>query len=275
MVGLLAIGASIAAQIVYPLVSGSTRDAATVVVVCAAALAMACDAVARRGPAGAALIIVPVAAISYGAEVMGTRTGFPFGEYSYAQGRIGPSLFEVPVVITAAWFMGGYAVWRIAAFAISGTVSRIVIATVALVGWDLYLDPQMVEAGLWRWVQTDAGPPGIEQIPLTNFAGWALLGVVVFTVLTWTDPPDPAASRSAGPEGVVWHSFPLIPMIWFGWTWLGSALAQLVLLYDGRLATGVPYAVVAMAALGVPAAARAARCRRSDHPPGTMSGCVP
>ena len=45
-----------------------------------------------------------------------------------------------------------------------------VVAAVALAAWDLFLDPQMVDEGHWTWVRTAPRLPGIDGIPLTNFA---------------------------------------------------------------------------------------------------------
>lgn len=253
-----AVVVTIGAQIVYPLVHGSARDAATIVVLCSAAVAMAADALRRRGALHGALVIISVGAIAFVAELAGTRTGVPFGQYTYAQGRIGPSIADVPVLITAAWFVGAYSVWRVASYvAPRRGVIRVLGATIALVGWDLYLDPQMVAAGLWRWNARDAGLPGVEEIPLTNYAGWAVLGLVVFGVLSVIDAPTARTSAAIDPRAV-----PIVPTIWFHWTWLGSAVAQIWFLEDGALRSGIPYAFVAMAVLGVPGIAKATGCRR-------------
>ncbi|GAA1462265.1 carotenoid biosynthesis protein [Williamsia maris] len=251
---------TIGAQIVYPLVHGSTRDATTMVVLCAGVVAMAADAIGRRGALRGGLVIVTIAVLAFTFEVLGTRTGIPFGDYTYTQGRIGPSVATVPILISAAWFVGAYSVWRVAVFVLPRRpVLRVLAATVALVGWDLYLDPQMVAAGLWRWGVDDAGLPGIDQIPLTNYAGWALLGLVVFGVLSLLDAP--ARTDVLRPDDTT-ARVPVVPLAWFAWTWLGSAVAQVFFLEDGALRSGIPYALVAMAVLGVPALATATGCRR-------------
>jgi putative membrane protein len=41
--------------------------------------------------------------------------------------------------------------------------------------WDLFLDPQMVGWGFWRW----PGGGAYLGIPLSNFAGWFAAGAVV------------------------------------------------------------------------------------------------
>jgi uncharacterized membrane protein len=55
---------------------------------------------------------------------------------------------------------------------------------VALTAWDLFLDPQMVDAGYWEWAVD--GP--YHGIPLSNYAGWLLTGVVVLAVVELLRP---------------------------------------------------------------------------------------
>ena len=50
---------------------------------------------------------------------------------------------------------------------------------VALTAWDLFLDPQMLAEGAWRWAHR--GP--YAGVPVTNFAGWLLVSGVVMTAL--------------------------------------------------------------------------------------------
>ncbi len=52
-----------------------------------------------------------------------------------------------------------------------------VTAGAALAAWDVFLDPQMVDAGHWTWADPSPGLPGVAHVPLTNFAGWLLVAV--------------------------------------------------------------------------------------------------
>lgn len=235
---------SIAAQIAYPLVHGVVRDRVTIVVVLASCAAMVAHAAARLGGRRAAAVVAATAGVGWSAEIIGTATSFPFGQYEYAVDRIGPSVAGVPIVIGLAWTAGGYCMWWISALASTRIWRRILLATIGLVGWDLYLDPQMVSAGLWTWTAERDGLPGVEQIPITNFLGWAGVGIVMFAFLAVIDRQHITVTPSAA----------ITPVVWFGWTWLGSALAFLVFLDDQALAPAVPYGLVAMGVLAVPAA---------------------
>lgn len=234
---------SIAAQIVYPLVEGVGRDRATVVVVMASAAAMIAHSAARLGALRTVGVFAATAGVGWTAEIIGTATSFPFGAYEYATGRIGPSVLDVPIVIGLAWTAGGYCMWWVSSLVTSNPALRIPLATVGMVGWDLYLDPQMVSAGLWTWDDRDSGLPGVDQIPLTNYAGWAGVAALMFVLLATLDREPVDTTPPA----------PITPVGWFCWTWLGSALAFLVFLDDPDLPPAVPYGLAAMGVLGVPA----------------------
>ncbi len=125
---------------------------------------------------------------------------------------------------------------------------------VGAVGWDLFLDPQMVADGQWTWAVTDAGLPGLPEIPVTNYLGWALVAVVMAVVLTLLDrvlppPRDPSVA---------------VPVAVFGWTWLGSALAHAVFL--GLPASAI-WGFCGLGLLGIPLCRRAWARRAVPIPP--------
>ena len=59
------------------------------------------------GTKNALLFLALSSAIGYVAEVLGTSTGFPFGQYSYS-GVLGPKVLAVPVVVPLIWFVISY-----------------------------------------------------------------------------------------------------------------------------------------------------------------------
>lgn len=133
----------------------------------------------------AALIIVLG---TYLAELIGSRTGVPFGHYDYTA-LIQPQLGGVPLIIPAAWLMMLPPAWAVAA-RISGGWRLPLIALIgagAITAWDLYLDPQMVGWGLWVW----QNPSGYFGIPWVNFAGWLLTAALITLVVT----PQPFATK--------------------------------------------------------------------------------
>lgn len=236
----------ILAQITYPLTEGVTRDRVTVAVVTFLAAACLTHAAVRRGVGWAVVLFLVSAGGGFASEVIGTATGYPYGCYAYAVDRLGPSIAEVPLVVPLAWTAGLYPVWCVASRLTRTVPTRIAAVTVGMVGWDLYLDPQMVADGQWEWCNA-GGLPGIEHIPLTNYAGWVLVAAAMATVLALRD--SRATRAASGNDAPVDD---IVPLALFLWTWLGSALAHSVFLDAPELRFSAIYGLVVMGVPGVP-----------------------
>ncbi|MFI7668968.1 carotenoid biosynthesis protein [Nocardia sp. NPDC049526] len=174
-------------QISYPLASGVARDRVTVAVVLLSAGTALVHAVATRGIRYALGFVVIVSGLGLVAEIIGTATGFPFGCYEYADGRSGPAVAGVPLVVALAWTGGLYPVWVVAGLLTRRWAGRVVSTAVGAVGWDLFLDPQMVADGQWTWGAAGRGLPGLDEIPYTNYLGWFAVALVMALLLTGLD----------------------------------------------------------------------------------------
>jgi putative membrane protein len=129
-------------------------------------------------------------ALGLAAEWAGTRTGFPFGSYRYT-GLLRPAAATVPLVVPLAWAAMGLPGYAVGAALARGRAGRIAAGAVALTAWDLFLDPQMITNGFWRW----AHPGPYHGVPLSNFAGWLLVSaaaMAVFESLLGPHPRGPA-----------------------------------------------------------------------------------
>ncbi len=186
----------VAVQILYPLTAGVARDRVTVAVVLLSAATAVTHAGRTRGVRWAVGVLVIVSGVGLLAEMVGTATGFPFGCYDYASGRIGPSVAGVPLVVALAWTGGLYPVWIVARQLYSRTVTRVTMTAVGAVGWDLFLDPQMVADGQWTWCSPWPGLPGLPEIPLTNYLGWFAVGLVMAGLLAAWDRAEPKPQRA-------------------------------------------------------------------------------
>lgn len=121
--------------------------------------------------------------ISLGAELLGTTTGVPFGDYAYTDFLGAKVAGHVPFSIPLSWFYLGFAAYLLG----SALAARWGIAPRAawavglgvwlLVVWDLVLDPAMAHPSMpvrfWEWGETGA----YLGMPLKNFGGWALTGL--------------------------------------------------------------------------------------------------
>ena len=127
----------------------------------------------RRALAALAVLTV----YAYAIELVGVRTGWPYGEFSYGV-DLGPMLFgEVPVGLPVFFFplvLNSYLlVLLLLGQRATSAPLRLVatLATVVLV--DLVLDPGAVAVGFWTYdVQQFYG------VPWTNYRGWLLSGAV-------------------------------------------------------------------------------------------------
>ncbi|SDO68644.1 carotenoid biosynthesis protein [Lentzea jiangxiensis] len=176
------------AQIVYSRTEPDERLFTTVASVIAFAVASVCDALARFGPRAAVLLVAVAGGGGLLAETIGVHTGFPFGDYRYT-GTLGLEVAGVPVVVALAWVMMSWPALLVGrALAGWSRVSApfwlvVGISAWALASWDVFLDPQMVDAGHWEWAGPSPALPGVDGIPLTNYAGWLLVSVLMMTAL--------------------------------------------------------------------------------------------
>jgi putative membrane protein len=228
-------GAAVLAEVAYPLVpAGRARDRLTVGTVVVFASASLAHATATRGGRAAAALLAVAGGGGLAAEVVGTRTGRPFGRYAYGA-SLGPRVAGVPVVIGLAWTMmawpslvvgrrlGGRRAWAVP-----------LVAGYALASWDVFLDPQMVDAGHWHWTQVGTALPGVPDVPLTNFAGWLAVAVVLSAALDRCVPRAPASDAQ--------------PYALYLWTYASSVLANLAFWRRPGVAAagGVAMGVVAL-----------------------------
>jgi putative membrane protein len=154
-----------------------------------------------------AIFAVASLAISLASELLGTRTGLPFGAYEYTD-LLGPKVLgRVPVAIPLSWFAVGLASYLLALRAAQRLAPRagawlaVGIGAWLLLVWDLVLDPAMAHESLpvKFWVWHRSGP--YFGMPLQNFVGWGLTGAVFMAAsrAAWGDQPDPARVPAAFP----------------------------------------------------------------------------
>lgn len=121
-----------------------------------------------------ALALCGVALLGFAVEVVGARTGFPFGEYAYT-GVLRPQLLGVPVAMGFAWmalvasasdFAGrlGLPAWP-----------TVLIAALWTTANDLVIDPLAAnQLGYWTWAERGS----YYGIPFINFVGWFLTALL-------------------------------------------------------------------------------------------------
>jgi len=224
----LPLAALIALQIGYPLTAGQTRAGLVVVTVVAGFLFAVGHAFATRGVRTAGVLALVAGGGGLLVEALGVHSGVPFGGYDYA-GTLGARLLGVPVVIPLAWAWMAWPAWLAAARLTGSRPLRVLLAGCGLAAWDLFLDPQMVAEGYWSW---DHPSPGLAGVPLTNYAGWLAVAVLMMALFALLAPGPGAAP---GPDAPMYALYL--------WTYYSSVLAHAVFL-------GLPTSAVA-GALGM------------------------
>ena len=205
-------GLTVLLQVAYPLVSGEPRNTLTVVTVAVFLLATTSHALLYRGARWTGWYLLITGGFGLLAEAVGTATGIPFGQYDYT-GSLGGKLLGVPLVIPMAWAMFAYPCLLVGQRLARTPLGATVVGAWALASWDLFLDPQMVEAGHWRFTDVQASLPGAPGIPLSNYLGWLLVAGIMLAVLQ-------LLGRRDGDDRV--------PAALFLWTFGSSVLANAV-----------------------------------------------
>ena len=135
----------------------------------------------RRALAGLTVLV----SYTYLIEYVGVSTGWPYGAFAYGV-SLGPMLagipaalpvFFIPIVVNAyllcVLLLGERAESRLV---------RLAVVIPAVVTMDVVLDPAAVSLGFWSYA--DGGL--FYDVPLSNYAGWALSATVAVAVLDFT-----------------------------------------------------------------------------------------
>ncbi|QCC59808.1 carotenoid biosynthesis protein [Natrinema thermotolerans] len=176
----------------------------------------------------AALPLTVLIAYTYGIELLGVRTGWPYGTFEYGI-SLGPMLGgEVPLALPLFFVPLVLNAYLLTLLALGDRVARLVPrllgAIAAVVAVDLVLDPAAVAIGFWSYVP----PGGYYGVPLSNYRGWLLSGTVAVVLV------ELAFDRRALVDRVRACEFALDDLVSFVLLW-----GAINLLYTNWLAAGV------------------------------------
>ena len=138
--------------------------------------------------------MLPALGVSLGAELLGTSTGFPFGQYHYLTGLGYKVAGLVPFTIPLSWFYLGFSAYLLAYMGLTGlgklrVLGAIAFGSLLLTSWDFVLDPAMSQTTMpfWAWDQ----PGAFFGMPYQNFAGWFGTGAIFMAIaaLLWKVKP--------------------------------------------------------------------------------------
>jgi len=169
------------------------------------------------------------------AEFASTRIGVPFGLYHYTGTTRGQELYvdNVPLMDSLSFTFLAYAAFCLARVVLAGrAVSRVRLAIVSgllMMLLDVVIDPLAVRGGRWFLGYIFYYPEGgvYFGVPLTNFAGWWIVGAlgVGGCLWIWSDPNARWGGR-AWPGVALYYgvlAFNLVMTAWIG-EWMLAAL---------------------------------------------------
>lgn len=125
-----------------------------------------------------------VGSVALVAELSSTRTGIPFGFYTYTQTTRGQELFiaDVPFMDPLSFTFLAYSSFCLARLVLRDRQDRPLLAVtsgVLMMLLDVVIDPVAVRGDRWflgyLFYYPDGGP--YFGVPLSNFVGWAIVGV--------------------------------------------------------------------------------------------------
>ncbi|MGK7911064.1 MAG: carotenoid biosynthesis protein [Synechococcus sp.] len=138
------------------------------------------------------LFFIVAIGLSLSAELLGTSTGFPFGDYAYLNGLGYKIAGLVPFTIPLSWFYVGFSSYLLALTMLRQSrhwlmqMEAIALGSMMLTAWDFVLDPAMTQllVPFWEWLT----PGNFFGVPLQNFGGWLLTGclIMALSTLLWT-----------------------------------------------------------------------------------------
>jgi putative membrane protein len=171
------------------------------------------------GPARGIALLLLLSLLPLAVEAYAVATGVPYGGFAYSA-DLGYRVFGlVPWTVAFAYLPMLLGAVTLAAAAAGTTWSRLIPAGVfVLLLVDLIVDPAVVHAGLWVWLDGGA----YYGVPASNFAGWVLTGAVYIMLfrLIANERPIP---------GMVASSLLLILAFWTGYlTRSGLAIPALL-----------------------------------------------
>lgn len=225
-----------------------------IVYIALGAMVMLLFGVVTLGRRKTAVFFAVATLLPLSAELIGTSTGWPFGQYEYTDLLGYKILGRVPFTIPLSWFYMGFTAYLLAS-AITGRMRTpgrgfwtLALGAWLLVAWDLALDPAMVRNTVfpfWMWYTHGA----YFGMPLQNFAGWWLVGFLFMGVsrFFW---------RENAPSDIP------------AWLPMGMYLANMAFAMALSLSAGLWLPLVVALVLGVIPASLALRSARGQRDSG-------
>lgn len=111
-------------------------------------------------------------------EIIGVKTGFPFGNYYYSN-VLKIQLLSVPIIIGINWVILTYSTAIIAQKVFHSKVARLITGAGLMVGLDIILEHFAVKHNLWIWENS-------HYPEISNFIGWFIIALLTHFLYQYT-----------------------------------------------------------------------------------------
>ena len=177
----------------------------------------------RRTTAG----VLALAGYAYAVELVGVRTGFPYGEFRYGV-DLGPTVAGVPLGLPVFFLPLVMNAYLLCLLLLGRRAERRAVrlgsVVAAVLAMDVVLDPGAVALGFWIY----AGGGAFYGVPLSNFAGWVLSATVAVLVLDAVFDRETLRRRLDGCEFMLDDLVSFV-LLWGGINaWFGNPVPVLV-----------------------------------------------
>jgi putative membrane protein len=103
-------------------------------------------------------------------ELVGVKTGFPFGNYEYHE-TLGLKLFDVPLVIGINWFILSYCFSNLVSNYFKNIIAAALIGSLLMTSFDFIIEPVAIKLDYWQWEN--------NTIPIANYLSWFVAGAII------------------------------------------------------------------------------------------------
>ncbi len=104
-----------------------------------------------------------VGVLGFFVEVIGVKTGFPFGTYKYGL-TLGPKWLDVPLMMSLNWLIPVYCVGIIGNYTGKNIILKSLLGATLMLAMDILLEPIAIEFDYWSWSE--------NTIPIRNYIAW-------------------------------------------------------------------------------------------------------
>ena len=170
----------------------------------------------------AAIGLIALTSYSYLIELIGIKTGFPYGDFSYTI-DLGPMLFgEIPLALPLFFLPLVMNSYLLNILLLRDKAKKFVYRLPAVIGTvliiDLVLDPAAVAVNFWNY-----GGGIYYGVPLSNYLGWIISATVTVAILDLTFDFDSLKQRLEECEFllddmvsfvIIWTSIAVFYQLW-------------------------------------------------------------